>query len=777
MNDEEKKDIDPKSNLNEYYACQKETYDWCVKNFERVEENFGLNVNVHLDDKTLEEGQIFLFNHFARFETGIPPYIFYKRGGYFTRTIAHQELFDASEKLSKFMRGGGAVPNNLPGLLPFLASEILRGRKVVIFPEGGMIKDRRVMDDTGKFGIFSKTAMAFRKHHRGAAILALTLDLFKRRIKDLHEDGDTERLERWKNSLELDSVEELLKQANKPTNVVPSTITFYPIRISDNIATKLAEFFVKKLPQAALEEIIIEGNILLKDTDMDVRFGEPIEIHKTWHWWERMLLKKYFLGVNSLEELFSLRNKADTWSEQLLAQFISKETDKIRDQYMSRLYEGVTVNLAHITAVTITELMKQGTYSLPKHVFHKMIYMSFKKLQADPDVHLHSSFFRPREYKNLYRGKSFLLKRNIRTNKIAGLIKEDKKNYYFQEKVLEESDSSLIRMENPIQMRVNEVSPVAQVKKTISDTIKKIDKTTDRDVASYMFDDEIRAVAFNKERFRKKRHEDINKQETITESTDPYLLPQKKKAKKGVLLIHGFLSSPPELEELGLKLHKQGHAVLGMRVSGHGTSPWDLENRTYENWLGSVIRNYKILSAFCDEIYMIGFSGGGALALKHASTNPEKLAGVASVCTPIVLRDKMIHLVPFLHILNKMFSYLPKLESLVPFRKNKSDYPKINYANMPVSALNELRYLVQMVKKKLKYIKCPITVLQGTDDPVVNPKAANYIFKTLTTDQKVIHMIDTARHGIIYDDVGETHKLLIEFVKDAKKATKNKDAS
>lgn len=772
MSEQEKKDV----NLNEYYAIKKETYDWCVKNFTRIEENFGLNLNVHLDDKTLEEGQIFLFNHFARFETGIPPYIFYKRAGVYTRTIADKDLFEAGEKISKFIRGGGAVPNNLPGLLPFLAAEILKGRKVVIFPEGGMIKDRRVMDDTGKFGIFSRTTMAFRKHHRGAAILALTLDLFKRRIKDLHEDGDTERLERWKDSLGMESVEDLLIQANKPTNIVPGTITFYPIRINDNIAKTLAGFFLKNLPKQAIEEIIIEGNILLKDTDMDVRFGEAMEIHKTWHWWERMLLKKYFLGVNSLNELFSLRHQADTWSEQLLAQFISKETDKIRDLYMSKLYEGVTVNLAHITSITIVEVMKQGTFSLPKDVFHKMIYVSFKKLQADPKVHLHSSFFRPREYKNLHRGVSSLLKRNLRTNKLAGLIKEDEKNYYFHEKILQTSDYNLIRMENPIMVRVNEVGPVTQVKNIILETIKKSKNLTERDIASLMFDDEIRSVAFNKERYNTLRYEKINKQETITQSTDPYMLPQNKTAKKGVLLIHGFLSSPPELSALGIKLHKQGYAVLGMRVSGHGTSPWDLNSRTCENWLNSVRRNYQILSAFCDEIYIIGFSGGGALALNHASTNPEKLAGVATVCTPLILKDKMMHLVPFLHIINKIFSIMPKVESLVPFKANKSSHPKTNYANMPVAALNELRYLVQKVKKNLKYINCPVSILQGIDDPVVNPKSAKMIYKALTSNEKVVHMIETDKHGIIYDNVGETHKLLIDFIKDAKKSIKNKDA-
>ena len=55
----EKKEL----NLNEHYAIDKEVYDWCLKNFGRVEENFGLNLNVHIEDSTLEDGQIFLFNH------------------------------------------------------------------------------------------------------------------------------------------------------------------------------------------------------------------------------------------------------------------------------------------------------------------------------------------------------------------------------------------------------------------------------------------------------------------------------------------------------------------------------------------------------------------------------------------------------------------------------------------------------------------------------------------------------------------------------------------
>ena len=41
----------------------------------------------------------------------------------------------------------------------------------------------------------------------------------------------------------------------------------------------------------------------------------------------------------------------------------------------------------------------------------------------------------------------------------------------------------------------------------------------------------------------------------------------------GVLLIHGFTGTPAELRELGEILHKRGHTVQGLLLSGHGTMP------------------------------------------------------------------------------------------------------------------------------------------------------------------------------------------------------------
>ncbi len=154
----------------------------------------SVNIKMHHHDRQIADGEIFLFNHFARFETFIPQYLIYEEDGSYCRSLAANDLFKVEDNFAGFLRSVGAVPNKLPGLMPFLAAEILRGRKVIIFPEGGMVKDRRVKDRRGRYSIYSRSAMERRKHHTGAAVLSLKVDLLKQSIRNAFNKGDEDRI-------------------------------------------------------------------------------------------------------------------------------------------------------------------------------------------------------------------------------------------------------------------------------------------------------------------------------------------------------------------------------------------------------------------------------------------------------------------------------------------------------------------------------------------------------------------------------------------------------
>lgn len=745
-------------------------YDWASRSLQKMEGTLGLNIKTHGSDvkKTCEEGQIFLFNHFARFETIIPPYIIHREVGAYTRSVADKSLFAGDGSFAKLLREVGAVPNNLPGLLPFMAAEILRGKKVVIFPEGGMIKDRRIIDDVGELGIFSQKQNVFRKHHRGAAVLALTLELFKRRILTNFKKGDETRIEHWQKSLGL-TRDALYQAASKPTLIVPGAITFYPIHIDDNILSRGMSLLMKNPSVRALEEVLIETNILFKKTDMDIKLGDTISARHSWHWWERLLLSRYFKKIHSLDDFFGMRETADRWTEKLLVKLMSRETDRIRDAYMKGIYDNVMVNLAHLASTLLLHLARSGYSKIAIQDFHKALYLALKDLHNYPNIPLHRSVSWPDRYTGLIDDDCDDLDRFIKTCEHAGLLEVTSTHYNLTNAITDEVDYHQVRLNNPVQVNNNEVAHFKEIRQAVVDACSQVSdgKVSQTAVAEMLFDDEMRAYRWNRQHYWREKYADINSKETATQSGAPYLFindTDSTEKRVGVLIVHGFMSSPASLRAYGEKLHKKGYSVMGVRLAGHGTSPHDANERSSEDWMKTIRRGYKILAAFVDEVVVIGFSTGGALSLVFSKENPPKLAGMVSVAAPIKVRDRKISLVPLIHSLNKVADWIPGVGGVHQFTANNTTSPDINYQSTPIRSLYELRQTMANLRRNLQNITVPALILQGTEDEVVRSSSATTIFKLLGSKDKRLEWVKTKEHNLIAKNIGDTHNLIESFI-------------
>jgi dicarboxylate--CoA ligase PimA len=724
----------------------------------------GVNVRFHHTEGQLESGQIFLFNHFARFETFIPQYLIYQHTGAYSRSIASAELFAADDAFATYLLKLGAVPNDYPRLLPFLAEEILRGRKVVVFPEGGLVKNRQVLDDRGRFSIYSPSAACRRKHHAGAAVLALVLDAFKGAVRALNAAGDTERLEHWVQQLGLASVDALLAAARRPTQLIPANITFYPIRVSDNILRKGVELFNKGLSESLSEELRVEGNILLKRTDMDLRLGQPVQMGELWNWWERRLVDRLVHRVDSLDALFAMRSQATRWDERLLVRDFQRKSARVRDAYMRQMYTGVTVNLSHLASRLILVFVERGCTDVPKGLFHKALYLAIKHVQAEPSIHLHESLANPEAYAGVTDGHCPGLAQFFNWKAAAKLVEVGADRYRFLPRLLEEHEWHRIRLENPICVYANEVAPVAAALRAVDQAVRKASKLDPPALARLLFEDELAEYAWDRAAYAGERYAEINAQQTATEDAAPYLMFPKERGGLGVVLVHGFLASPAEVRGFADKLVNRGHVVLGVRLKGHGTSPWDLHGRDWQDWLTSVRRGFRIVSAYANKVCLVGFSLGGDLVLRLAAERPEKLAGVAAVCAPLKFRDRNIALVPIVHGANQLARWSAAGEGPMPFRIHNSEHPEINYRHMPIRALREMSRLVEEVERRLGDVRCPVTVLQASGDPVVEPKSAAVIHEKLGSSLKTMHIVPAERHGILHDDIGDTQQRLLAFV-------------
>src|SRR3990167_5164482 len=103
------------------FEIDPKTYEWTIKAFTTLKSRLGVKIRLHQKEGQIQTGQIFLFNHFARFETFIPQYLIYDETGAYSRGMAASEFFRGDDFFSNFLRSVGAVPNRFPGLLPFLA--------------------------------------------------------------------------------------------------------------------------------------------------------------------------------------------------------------------------------------------------------------------------------------------------------------------------------------------------------------------------------------------------------------------------------------------------------------------------------------------------------------------------------------------------------------------------------------------------------------------------------------------------------------------------------
>src|SRR3979409_1628694 len=82
----------------------------------------------------------------------------------------------------------------------------------------------------------------------------------------------------------------------------------------------------------------------------------------------------------------------------------------------------------------------------------------------------------------------------------------------------------------------------------------------------------------------RRRQEDIFSNPPQPGDLEPFRLGS---GDRGVLLIHGFCGTPPEMRGLGEHRAASGFRVHGVLLKGHGTTPEDVATTTRGDWVAS----------------------------------------------------------------------------------------------------------------------------------------------------------------------------------------------
>lgn len=670
---------------------------------------------------------IFVVNHFTRLETLLLPYIIHKYTGREVWSLASAGLFKG--RVGDFLRSTGTVSTKDPDRDTIIVKTLLNGAHPwIIFPEGQMIKDKKVLNYKGEFEVYNDGHR--RPPHTGAAVLALRAEFYRHKLECLRDRPGQEGLAEALGRFDLKGPDEVFK---KRTVIVPVNVTYFPIRARDNAFVRLAKSFSKDLSKRALEELSVEGTVLGEDTDIDITLGQPIDVR------EYLNAPEYaeFMacGLNDMQAL-----------EEDPASVFNDAARKLMLRYMDQIYQLTTVNYDHLFA---TVLKYQEEMVFTERSFRNRVFLLANALEESNHYRLHDIL--RKTYRDLiFEDPSQKFNDFMSICVREGLLQQEGGRFVRVPKAEpQEQDFHSARFDYLSQVISNEVEPLTELQDSARQVARMPRFLLSKRVRDVFVRDDQRAF-----------EEDYAKYFNIQYSKGadvgrPFLLkPMHPKA--GIVLCHGYMAGPLEVRPLAEYLYQRNYAVYGVRMRGHGTAPEDLANTSWEAWYESYNRGYAVIKSLCDDIILGGFSTGGCLAMLAAARKGIKAQAAFCICTPLQLRNTSARFAPSLVTINSLLRRIGRNSDSWEFVDNSPENTHINYLRNPVRGVRELISVMAQMETALPQVRVPTLVVQASKDPTVNPVSAQAIYEGLGCDFKELVYFERHRHGII-NGAGREH--------------------
>ncbi len=227
-----------------------------------------------------------------------------------------------------------------------------------------------------------------------------------------------------------------------------------------------------------------------------------------------------------------------------------------------------------------------------------------------------------------------------------------------------------------------------------------------------------------------------------------------------VVLLHGLTDSPYSLRHIARRYRADGFVAVAARMPGHGTVPSGLSNIEWEQWTAATrlaVREARRLAGPSAPLHVIGFSNGGALAMKYAldAIDDKTLARPDR----IVLISPMIGITSMARFAGAMGwpAVLPRFAKaawlgIVP------EFNPFKYNSFPVNAARQsslvARRLQQQIASHASDGKmgelAPILTFQSVVDFTVSTRAiVNALYLNLPANGSELVLFDLNRNAMI----------------------------
>lgn len=241
-----------------------------------------------------------------------------------------------------------------------------------------------------------------------------------------------------------------------------------------------------------------------------------------------------------------------------------------------------------------------------------------------------------------------------------------------------------------------------------------------------------------------------------------YAGPIPARVRGGVLLLHGLSDSPYSLHDLARHYEARGFVVLMPRLPGHGTAPSGLLEAQWQDWLAVVelsMRELRARTGAGKPLHMVGYSNGGALALKYAMDRAD--GGDDSLPRP----DRLVLLSPMIGVgAGARFARLmPLLSGFDYFEKSlwldvQPEFNPFKYNSFPVNAVRQSWGLTTTLQAQLLELRAlgrtaslpPVLTFQSVlDSTVSTPDVVHALYARLPGNGSELVLFDLNRRSLL----------------------------
>jgi carboxylesterase len=201
------------------------------------------------------------------------------------------------------------------------------------------------------------------------------------------------------------------------------------------------------------------------------------------------------------------------------------------------------------------------------------------------------------------------------------------------------------------------------------------------------------------------------------------------------LLVHGFPGTPADVRPVAEALYESGWSVQGILLPGFGSQIATLADRRCEEWVWAVRQSLIALRQRYPIVLLVGFSLGGALALRAAAVEPPaalvllapfwKLNHALWALLPVVRR--IVPTIPIFRLISIDFSDPETRAGIASFMPEADlDDPQVREAirsyRLPVRLIAEIRRAGIAGWRSAAAVDVPVMVIQGAQDDLVLPR-------------------------------------------------------